>query len=415
MKNSLELAFVLLFLIFCIGFTLYNNLTLKHYHHFSQLGYSLLQGRLDIQFEPDKSLDTFIAEDGRKYFGQDPLAGILMMPFAAIGGPKVSQGYLDFLITMVSILLIYKILATNEATKNIITRLWFILIYFFGSATVSLILSPQPWFLNQNTAMMFVLWAIYEWRTRKRIWVLLIIFIMITLARRNAAAPVGIYFFCASFYLQENWRKKAARLFLPGLGAAAVFIILTYYHNFGLSENIRNNILANTHIETAQLSAIKNYGLWGAGNIPTNFVNYFLSGPMIFRESDQANNYYVLTDLPHAHLAWPYIVPGKNGLSIFFLGPVFLALFFLPFKKKSEMVPILGAILTWMLIYLPFYTSGSAQLGNRYGAEVVPFLFLGLMVLLPAYFSGRVKALVLFSIFLNAFMIVKLTSFYMNP
>jgi len=408
-KDNFEYILVLLLLLFSFGFTLYQNLTVQHWKHYGLLAQSFLQGRTDIQEKPEKLLDTVPGTDGRYYFFNDPLPAVFMMPFVAIGGARVSQGYLSFIITLISAFFVWRILSIigRENKKlSFINRLWLLLAFFFASNMVSVIYSPHPWFLAQNIGIMWVLFLIYEWLSKKRLIVLFILMFLLTLTKKNMVLPIFIYFCIDSLFFKEKFLQKTLRIGIVVLALILGSFTLFNYQRIGLSNDTLLNFYNNAHVEQEVLDKVQKYGFWSIAHFPTNFVNYFLAGPVIVRENP--NDF-------HSHLSPPYLYPPFQGISIFFLSPIFLALIFLPLPGVRKTLPILGAFLTWAVMYLTYHASGAAQFGSRYGAEVIPFLFLLLCYALPDNFSKRAKAVIVFSVFLNMFLFRSLMSFYMNP
>lgn len=406
-RVTLELYLVLSLLLFSFGFTLYQNLTINHRHHYGLLAASYLSGRTDIQEGEDRFLDTIKGKDGRYYYINDPLPGVLMMPFVILGGAMVSQGYLDFLVTIISAFLVWKILGRKV---KLTTKLWLLLIFFFASNMVSVIWSPHPWFLAQNIAVMWVLGLIYEWQNKKRTVVLFIVLLMLTLTKKIMIFPVLTYFLLDSLLLPERIWEKVRRLGFMALAILSAIFILWNYQKIGVEEKVLLNFYNYAHVEQTLALKVKEYGLWNLVYFPTNFVNYFLAGPVIVR-GESANPYGDLSK----QIAPPYLYPPLEGISFFFLGPVFLSLFFLPLPKFKKTLPILGAVLIWASTYLTYHASGAVQFGSRYGAEVVPYLFLLLIYALSTNFTYRAKLIVIGSIFLNMFLFKQLLSFFMNP
>ena len=406
-RLNLEFFLVSILLLFSFGFTLYQNLTINHRHHYGLLAKSYLELRTDIQEGGDRYLDTIKGRDGRYYYINDPLPGVLMMPFVLLGGALVSQGYLDFLVTLTSAFLVWKILGRKV---KLTLKLWLILIFFFASNMVSVIWSPHPWFLAQNIAVMWVLWLIYEWQNKKRTAVLFIALLMLVLTKKMMILPIAAYFFLDSLIFPEEIWKRVRRLGFMTCAVIAGILILWNYQRIGVEEKVLLNFYNYAHVESTLVEKVKKYGFWSTAYFPTNFVNYFLAGPVIVRE-ETANPYGDLS----RQIAPPYLYPPLEGISFFFLGPVFLSLIFLPLPGFKKTLPILGAFLVWAGTYLTYNASGAVQFGSRYGAEAVPYLFLLLIYALSTNFTYRAKIVVIGSIFMNMFLFRQLLSFFMNP
>jgi len=168
----------------------------------------------------------------------------------------------------------------------------------------------------------------------------------------------------------------------------------------GFQEFSKNPAL-NQNTDIAQTEKIVKAGLFNINNVPSNLVKFFLLGPEIVKAMPDA----------HANLIYPYMYPKQDGMSFFILSPIFLALFLLPFGKIKNYLPVLGAIFVWAVIYLTSMSSGAAQFGARYTAEMVPFLFLILMEILPSFLGKRVKILVTVSVLLNILFFILLNAY----
>lgn len=395
-----ELIFLLLLFFSLLLFTFYQNLNLSREFHLSLLANSFLQGRTDIQEPPEMYIDTVIGEDGRYYFWHEPLSAVLMIPFVLFFDQRAPQGYLNFLIVLLSLFFVNKILLTNPHTKKLIPRLWFILIYFFASSTVSLIWSPKSWYLAQHLALLFVLWSLYEWLTKKRLHILFLTILLISLTRRALLPPLLVFLSISTILSKVDSVKKISNLLILGLAAVLGSIILSFYLNLSTSSygyfrefsKDQPNVLTGTD----QIEKTEKLGSWNLANIPTNLAKYLLLGPELIKEKPD----------DFANLKWPYLNAKDEGISFFILSPIFLSLLFLPIIKKVELLAPLMGFFTWVLIFIPFYSSGSAQFGARYTAEVIPYLFLILTAILPPYLTLRPKVIITLSVLFNAFLLI---------
>ena len=398
--SGFEIIFLYSLLFICLIFTFYQNINLSREFHFSLLASSFLQGRTDIQEAPEKFVDTSLEKDGRFYFWHEPLPGVLMMPFAAIFGSRAPQGYLNIIIIIIELILVNKLLLLYPQTKKLNIRLWFILVFFFASSMVSVIWSPKSWYLTQNLGIALVLMTIWEWKENKNKFLVFLPIILLTLTRRTMLFPICTYLLISAIFSNEIITKKIIRLVPAVFGAIIGIILISLYYNFALHRNvfvdIKKQNFQTIYTGDEQLEKISKTGTWNLINIPTNLAKYTVLGPQLIKEKENGVS----------NLKWPFLNPSDDGISFFILSPIFLSLFFLPIPRKKEILGALGAVFAWAMTILPFYASGSTQFGARYTAELVPFLFLLLIEVLPQYFYLRAKLIVIFSILFNIFLLI---------
>jgi hypothetical protein len=392
---KLEPFLVFSLCLFCFIFATYQNLHLKPaQEHYSILATSFLSGRMDIPSGTSEySIDTIIGREGKHIFGGDPLTAVFMIPFVLFMGHGASQAYLSILLIFINLFLVYKILCTFHL-NNGLHKWWFILIYFFASSMVSVIFLSSPWYLAQNLGTSFILWGLYEWRTRKRLPILFLCILLATLSKRTMGFPLLLYLLVSTLLLEGTFSSKIKRAFFLGLGEFLGILVLTIYFliNIPLS-SYRNLPYHAVYEDPYQRIKLIQYGSWNIKNIPTNFVNLFILGPEVVRERDNV----------FANISWPYLFPRQEGVSFFLLSPIFFCLFFLSIKRQ-EGFPVLAALGSWCMMYLPFYASGAIQFGARYTVEFVPFLFLLLVSSLSPFFNWKGKVLTVFSVCFNMFL-----------
>lgn len=405
--KKIDFALVFLTLILCVVFTIQFNLNRPHLKHFTQLAVAFWEGRTNIANKPEMLLDTVLGYKERYYSILDPLPGVLMMPFVKAFGPQASQGYLQIIINLINGFIIYKLLDKYKLSHRLNIKLWFILIFFFASNMVSIIWFSHTWFLAQNIGVMWTLFIVWEWKSRKRALVIFILTILLILTKKNMVFTIGAYIIFETLLDHNKWIKKIKILIIFCLAMLLGYSTVWNYHLLGNPKDKLLHYYDYARITGEDLYKIHQHGIWNIKFVPVNFINYLLEGPVIKRR-----------DIYHTNSSTeePFIYPSlKYGMSIFYFSPIFASLIFLPFVMKKKILPIGGAVLIWGMVYLTYHATGTAQFGSRYLAELIPFLFIGLLEVLPTHFGLRARLLTIFSVVLNIYFLHNFSLIFMNP
>lgn len=390
-RQTLEkIILCVLFVIAFYNLIHYNLINHNPEHQFEALAQSFLHGNLYLGLDNGQWADASYYK-GYAYWPQGMFPALLLMPFFAILGSLMREAYLQFVLNLLNIFLLYKI--ADKITKNKITALWLSFGYLFATAYLPIGLVPWSWWFAQVVATTALLLSLYEYFYTKR-WVLIGIYIACAFLTR-VDLIFSLVFFASSILLQKDIKRdlkayELVSLFFPIMVGVLSLILYNYLRfgsvlEFGYKYHIPELAAARGMFHT--------YGTWNLIYYPTNLYYLFLRG---FDEVQIAGTGY---------LTYPYIIPDMWGLSIFITSPLFIWCF-KKIKETIKKAPVLLSLLTsiFMLLFiLGYFGVGTRQYGYRYALDFYPFLFIMLCFALSQGLGKVVKLLIIASFFINLY------------
>lgn len=327
---------------------------------YSQLASSFLQGKLYLDSIPNTE-DAVIYNS--KYFIQlGPFPALVLMPGVFIFNLfKITfyQGYFQFFVTLGILYLAYK-LARIYKYKNEDSLY---LSYAFCFASVYQVVALITWssYFAHSVSVFLGMLAIFEFLTKKRYFFIGLLFALVFATR--PIAGLGIIFFVIEIMVRRKLRSQSkfmslSKLFSP-VFSMAILLLLYNKARFG-------DILDNGYTRTFTRKSVS------MDNFPSILFNVknFLS-----------NLYLYLLRLPSFKIAGIFPVPFVNypGVSFFVTSPIFFNIFKLNFRDKLTKLFIIP-IFVILLPLLSYYWSGWIQVGPRYLLDLLPFVFLLLLL-----------------------------------
>ncbi|MBI4253153.1 hypothetical protein HY623_03195 [Candidatus Uhrbacteria bacterium] len=330
---------------------------------YSYLAQSFLHGKLYFLESPGWWGDA-VAFGGKYYWPLGPLPAILLMPFVLLFsffGAFFYQGYAIFFITLIILLLWYRIVQLCGFSKDDARYAAFA--FCFGSSYLMVALWQRSWFFAHAAVILLLSCALFEYLTKRRYW--LIGVLMAAVAMTRMTAGVGIIFFIIDilFLSSAQWSDKRRSLtaLLAPLGVAGVLLAGYNAARFGsvFEQGYALQILMIDAIRKA-----RDYGLFSLIHVPANLYYMFLAPPLP-----------IIRDASTFVLRFPYIVPNPLGMSIFLVSPYLLTLFFQRLKDRLSWALLVtcGVVSAPLMLY---YATGYFQFGYRYSLDFFPFLFL---------------------------------------
>ena len=357
-----------LFLVLLLFITLYKNieaaLVPSDYNHYYLLAKSFLQHKLFFAELPHKLGDTVLYH-GRYYWPNPPLPAVVMMPFILVFswfGIVFYQSYLNLLVQMGLIIVLYKLFKTSGAKNDV--YYW---IYGFLSCTPFLFvaLTPYSWYLAHVLVVFLIFFAYLLHKKGASMVYIGLIFGLVALTRFTAA--VGIVYYVLLLVVDNLLEKKDLRglvnnllkLILPFL--ALLLIMFSYnYARYNTWKEIgypQNNLIP-PHQEA------RNYGVFSLKHLPGNLYYLLLRSPEpVFVEG-----------VSHV-LASPYVRADLWGLSIFITSPFLLLLFTFQYKSRNCILLLVTAAIISIPILL-YFGLGYVQFGYRYALDFLPYLYI---------------------------------------
>jgi hypothetical protein len=338
------------------------NIHVKEFQHFSFLANSFLQGKLYFIDQYSSWWHDAVFFSGNYYWPQGPLPAVILMPFVYWFnrlGLFFYQSYIQIFLNIGIYFLVYTISMRFKYTKT--ESLFFAFAFVFASTFLGVSFWPTGWFFSQVVTTFFLFLALKEFVTKKRPWVLGILFGLVLLTR--VTAFLGILFILWQIFFDNklNIEKKIKSYLLIAIGVAPfiLFFLLYNYLRFG---NFFEQGYSLQSI-AGNLSSNEAYGLFNLVHIPGNIYYFLISPPTpVFKDSFS----HILTP--------PFIKADPWGLGIIFTSPYLFYLLLLDYKDKISA----GLILTIIIIAVPifmYYGIGWFQFGYRYSLDFLPFLF----------------------------------------
>ena len=394
-KNFKALFFLLIF-----GFTIYSSyLILTTSLQFnSDNSLVLLASRFlsrHIALLPNQSLPLGDVSDYFNnfylYFG--PFPSIVLMPLVLLFGLNFPQVWLGIGSIIASFILIY--LISKHFNFNKIDSLWLSLFFVFSTVVFSAGLIDISAYQVEVLGVPLVLFALYEYLTRKRP---LLIGLFLGLAVMTRITLIfSVVFFIFEFLYKRISKRQLVILLIPILIS---LILLGLYNQRRFHSFFELGYKYSINLSSYPLSNNLKYGYISPIHIPGNLYAMLVMPPEP-----------LLKDKDGFVLKFPYLKVSPWGLAIWYTSPLFL---FLLFRFKRNVYSI-SALVTTIILLIPillYFSIGFAQFGYRYELDFLPFLFLLLIPCLPKKLSKPVILLITFGVIFNCLYITSLWGVY---
>jgi hypothetical protein len=361
---------------------------LAPYQQFVYLARSFLEGHLYFTGVPEGWGDTSY-HLGHYYWPLGPLPAIILMPFVAVFGMLVRQGYLLFVLNVLDLFLLYKI--ARKITQNHVSSLWLSIAYVFGTAYLCIVLVPWSWYFAQAVANSLLLLALYEFFHGRRWW-RIGLYTSLGMATRVTTVLTALFFIFFIVLGDEEKSQKMKKLWLFSIPIALGVVMLMAY-NFLRFGNIFESGYGLQILYDGQTAANRGYGIWNLIHFPANLYYFLFKGPDgVFIPGTEV-------------LIYPYLRTDGWGMSILFTSPILLWIFKAPWKETVVRLSVLTGLLM-LLVFFGYYGIGSYQYGYRYALDFYPFLFVAVAYAAETGFSLPMKAVTLISFLFNYYVMV---------
>lgn len=336
------------------------------YNSYVRQACAWLEGRLDLADGEKLTWLELAIVDGKYYVTFPPFPSYVMLPFAAIWGLDLQDGWIALAITAIGV--VYACLLYRRLCRDKHGLFW-VLFLFLGTGYPFIAVNGWVWFIAQNMCFTLSLMAIYHAQRGQG-------FVSLTCwAAAVGCRPMALLylpFLLWMLYRQQRraypklpgWRIVLRRwywVFGP-LVFGGSYMLLNYLR-FGNALEFGHNYLPEfLQAENGQfsLSYIKDNMLallrlprWNSDEEPLTFFKingmaFWLTNPLLIT----------------ACLAWVHAL-RRQHLS----------------KALTILLPLLSFV--YVLIICAHRTLGGWQFGNRYLLDVMPWLFYGLLCWKP--------------------------------
>lgn len=321
---------------------------------YNPLARSFLAGRLDIPNPIENHDLSFFNGKWYPYWG--PLPALLLIPFQIVMGRYIPAGYLSLFFGSLNVVTVWLIISRvgEEYFANKLT-LFFraLLLIFFALGTSHVYVSGRSgvWYVSQVVSLLPFLLAFYiliKKQLSLKDYFFASLLIGLNFLNRSSLVLLAVFLFLRLFDSQKDLFKKAITACLPLVFFAGIYLVYNYLRfgsPFDSGVNYQN-------IYPFDPAKVMPYGTFSWKYIPRNFWLMFLELPKVV-----INN------------GAPSLKLNFEGMSIFFVSPLYLAAF-LSLVKNNRLVRSLwlGAVVLMIPIVFLF-SPGLYQFGIRYSLD----------------------------------------------
>ena len=303
----------------------------------------ILEGNFDL---PDRIrwMETFTFE-GRKYLSYPPMATLVMVPFAALGGNGLGQTVFNSALIFLTAVLFYRLFAGIPTLRPL--RLVAPVLYVLGTSTFHSARVGSVWLLMHSEGNFFFVGALIFAALRKQ-FVLAGICFMIAAQIRYSILFAAPAFALLAWFESQNQRKTLHNLLRFALGCLPPGLLILGYNTALFGDPFQNSY-------TAAWSEWTHTSIdFSASYVWANLVFYTTALPEILAEP-------------------PFLRFHSGGQTLFFLSP-FLIGVFLPRWRPPLVRAGIPALICMFSFYLVYSYQGSTQFGSRYMLDLMPLL-----------------------------------------
>lgn len=333
------------------------------YNSYTRQAVAWIEGRLDLG-ENISWLELAVF-DGKYYVSFPPFPSYIMLPFAYVFGLNTPDNLITLVVTLIGTLYATRISLYYSVSKRYAVLLPVML--YGASAVLQITLDSGVWFFAQNFSFTLTLMSLYYMLQNckgramfflccavgcRPLQICVLPFVLIYLLIKSDGKNI--------LYKFVNLIFKKAYVYIPATILALSYMILNYVR-FG-------NVFEFGHNYLPEFTSSE-YGQFDVSYITENFGNLFV--------------------MPSLSDGLILEIPKFNGMNIFISFPVLIFFVYLfvkkPIQNKKLQISTIFIFLTTclqILVFLSHKTLGGYHYGNRYIADVLPLIFLGICMLL---------------------------------
>ncbi len=323
------------------------------YNNYVLFADALLHGRIWIDW-PGSYIDAVLF-DGRRYIVNDPLPGVLLLPFVAVWHTAANQTVLACMLAGVATGAAWQ-LARNLGTSAAIAD-WLAAFMLLGTDLMWCAMLGDVWYIAHVASAAFLLLTLCELAGAGRPIVVALYFALACASRFTVVLtlPAIVYWLTCGFAVERRrWRAlvPAAIAWLP---FAAVWVAYNEVR-WHVPWDSGHTIFFHQDVDVGNVVGSP----FGLSNVPMQLWSFFVQAPELLN-------------------AAPYVVPPQSGVALTWTSPA-LALAFFVRRPVPLVVALWCATLLAAIPSFMYYVNGAIQFGMRHALDFEPFLFT-LMVL----------------------------------
>jgi hypothetical protein len=323
---------------------------------------ALLHHRLWIAW-PGPYIDAVLF-DGQRYIVNDPVPGILLVPFVWLFGLHANQTLMACALAGVATG------ATWQLARNLgvaaLDADWLAAFALLGTDLMWCAMLGDVWYLAHVACAAFLLLALCELSGRGRPWLVAFFFALACGSRFTVILALPAFAYWLAFGFATS--RRALRRLIPAALTLVPFAVLWIAYNearwhvpWDSGHTIFFHQDANIGDTTGSpfSLAIVPYQLW----------SFFIQGPEF-------------------QTSWPYVIPTLSGVALTWTSPA-LALAFFARRPTPLIVSLWFAALLTAGPAFTYYVNGFIQFGMRHALDFEPFL----IVLMALAARGGIRSI----------------------
>ena len=319
------------------------------YNNYVLFADALLHGHLWIDW-PGAYIDAVLFE-GHRYIVNDPIPGILMVPFVALFGRAANETLVSCVLAGVAVAAGWRLarnLGVSAANAD-----WLAAFLLLGTDLMWCAMIGDVWYMAHVACIAFLLLALCELTGKGRPWLVMIWFALACGSRFTVILTLPAFAYWIAFgFLDE---RKRIRSLVPALAAFAPFALLWVGYNearWHVPWDSGHTIFFH---QDTQAGA-------GEGGSPFSFENF----------SYQLWSFFVQGPTFQSHA--PFVIPTQNGVALTWTSPALLLALFARAPRRLLVSLWIAAILAAGPAFL-YYVNGFVQFGMRHALDFEAFLF----------------------------------------
>ncbi len=323
------------------------------YNNYVLFADALLHGRIWIDW-PGTYIDAVLFE-GHRYIVNDPLPGVLMVPFVAVWHHAANQTFLACLLAGVGTGAAWK--TARNLGLTAFDADWLAAFFLLGTDFMWCAMLGDVWYVAHVACAAFLLLALAELSGRANPWLVAFYFALACESRFTVVLSLPAF----AFWLARGFEvtKRNLRALLPAALALVPFAVVWIAYNevrWHVPWDSGHTIFFHQDVDVGNA-----YGSpFSLDNVPMQMWSFFVQTPQFLNRP-------------------PYAVPPQSGVALTWTSPALIMALFvrrpLPLVVSLWCATILTAIPSFM-----YYVNGSIQFGMRHALDFEAFLFV-LMVL----------------------------------
>ncbi len=345
------------------------------YNNYVLFADALLHGHLWINW-PGSYIDA-VLWNSHRYIVNDPLPGVLLMPFVAIFGTAANQTLLAVVLCAIAVAAAWVLCRRLNCSPE--TSAWLCLFFWAGTPLLWCSMLGDVWFIAQTSCVCFLTLALAELYGKNRSWLVLLLYVAAIASRFTVVMALPVIVALSLMRASEN-RKSSPRDVLRShlISAAAVLVpaaalwIAYNLARWGVPWDSGHTIFY--HQDSLGTPGGSPFAL---ANVPNQLYSFFVQYPAF---SSQA----------------PFVIPSFSGVALTWTSPA-LALVLFARRPRADVIAMWLATALAIGPSLLYYVNGYAQYGMRHILDVLPFLLVLMALAAREKFSTVMRVFIVYS------------------